>query len=336
MKFGPVGVAMASLLLGLSLNASEPNYTDAQNDGLSGPVRSISTTVERAQIEWSQPAGPTVARMVVCEECEYDPQGNRVKRGQIIGGEFRGEIIRFLRDGTGKVIERIFVSPEGEMNRRDVLGPYGITEQDGYHDGKQIAQFLWFYDANGHESGFRHYDQDGALVSSSLRVVDASGNVKEQWDSGPNGRFSLHFSESYDPKTDTFTFTNFNEDGSIKLAFTTVGTKLTSYWQVPGEENIFGQGFTTDPVGKTMEGYSCRSDGKCDHIFLKFADEARHLPTRIEWNDPEGSLKLAADYEYELDAFGNWTKRTVWVWSHLLGERKLYETDHRTLKYWGS
>jgi len=38
--------------------------------------------------------------------------------------------------------------------------------------------------------------------------------------------------------------------------------------------------------------------------------------------------------DYEIDAYRNWTHRTVWVWSKSLGERKLYETDSRVISYW--
>lgn len=286
------------------------------------------------QIEWHQPNGPTVALPAGCAECEYDPEGNRIKRGQIIDGESREDVVRFLRDSTGKVIEKITENYRGEMYRREVIGPYGITEQHEFENGKQISQSFWFYDANGHLSGFTSYDGDGVIVGSSLSMIDASGNFKEEWDSGPNGSFSLHFAETNDPKTGTWTFTNFNENGSIKVTFTTVGTKVISYWQEPGEQQVFGSNFFMDSVGKTQESYSCHSDGNCDHIVSYFPDEARHHVSRIEWRDAAGVLKLSSDYEYELDQFGNWTKRIVLVWSPELGERKLYETDYRTLKYW--
>lgn len=330
----PAGAALAIFLVGLSLEASETKYTDARGDGLFGPIRSVSTREERAQIEWHQPNGPTVALPAWCAECEYDLQGNRIKTGQIIDGEFRGEVVRFLRDSTGKVIEKIAENYKGEMYRREVIGPYGITEQDEFENGKQISRSFWFYDGNGHLSGARNYDRDGVIVGSSLSIIDTKGNFKEEWDSGPNGSFSLHFVETNDPKTSTWTFTSFNEDGSIKVKFTTVGTKVISYWQEPSDQQVFGSNFFMDPVGKTQESYSCHSDGSCDHIISHFPDEARRHVNRIEWYDPAGMLKLSADYEYKLDQFGNWTKRTVSVWSPELGERKLYETDYRTLKYW--
>jgi hypothetical protein len=328
------GVGLAILFLPPSLCASEPKYTDARSDGLLGPIRSVSTREERAEIEWHQPDGPTVALPTSCQECEYDLEGNRIKTGQIIDGEFRGDAVRFLRDSTGKVIEKIAENYKGEMYRREVIGPYGITEQDLFENEKQISRSLWFYDGNGHVSEYRNYDRDGVIVGSSFSTIDASGNFKEEWDSGPNGSFSLHFVQTNDPKTDTFTFSNFNENGSIKVTFTTMGTKVISYWQEPSEQQVFGSTFFMDPVGKTQESYSCHSDGSCDHVISYFADEARHHVSQIEWRDAEGLLKLSADYGYELDQFGNWTKRTVWVWSPELGNRKLYETDYRTLTYW--
>jgi hypothetical protein len=333
-KPGLVSAAVATLLLGLSLDASEPKQTDARSDGFLGPIRSVSTREEKVSIEWHQPDGPAVARPVLCRECEYDQEGNRVKSGQILDGEFRGEVFRILRDSAGNVIERRAENIQGEVYRRDVIGPYGITEQDIFEHDKLVSQSTWFYDENGHPSGFQGYDGDGIVRASSLSIVDASGNFKEQWDYGPKGIFSLHFLQRYEPKTDTFTFTSLNEDGSIRVEFTRVGTRVVSYRQEPSEHPVFGRTFFTDPVGNTLEGYSCHSDGSCDHIVTTFTDVSRRDATRVEWHDPAGRLMLAADYEYELDQIGNWLKRTVWVWSPELKERKLYETDHRKLKYW--
>src|ERR1700675_2238483 len=124
MKTDPASVALAIFFLGLSLDASEPKLTDARSDGLFGPIRSVSAREERAQIEWHQPDGPSVALPVSCQECEYDLDGNRIKTEQIIDGEFRGDVVRFLRDSTGKVIERIAENYKGEMYRREVIGPY--------------------------------------------------------------------------------------------------------------------------------------------------------------------------------------------------------------------
>jgi len=275
-----------------------------------------------------------VALPAGCAECEYDPQGNRIKTGQIIDGEFRGETVRLLRDSAGKVIEKIAENHKGEMFRREVFGPYGITEQYEFDEGRQVYRSFWFYDGNGHLSGSTRYDRDGILTASSVSIIAANRNLTEEWDSGPNGSFALHFVETNDPNRGVWTFTSFNQDGSIKVAFTTVGTKVASYWQEPSDHTLFGSSFFMDPVGNTQESYSCHSDGSCDRVVSYYPDEARSRVSRIEWHDAAETLERSADYEYQLDRFGNWTKRTVSVWSPELGEPVLYETDYRTLTYW--
>jgi hypothetical protein len=54
----------------------------------------------------------------------------------------------------------------------------------------------------------------------------------------------------------------------------------------------------------------------------------------VEWRDESGELLYGAYYEYEIDAHRNWTHPVIWVWSRSLGERKVYETDSRTISYW--
>ena len=144
----------------------------------------------------------------------------------------------------------------------------------------------------------------------------------------------LHFAQRYDPKTDIGTFTNFNENGLTKVAITTKGFKVLSYWQQTSEDSAFGSHFGRDPLDKMQVWHSCNPDGTCDEITSYFSDQAMHLVKRVEWHDPAQVLKLAFDYEYELDAVGNWTKRTVWVWTSQFEVCKLFETDYRTITYW--
>lgn len=117
----------------------------------------------------STPNGPAVALPDGCPECEYDPEGNRIKTGQIIDGEFRGDVVRFVRDSIGKVVEKIAENYKGEMYRREVIGPHGITEQDGFENGKLISRSFWFYDANGHLTEHRNYDREGVIVGTVFR-----------------------------------------------------------------------------------------------------------------------------------------------------------------------
>ena len=334
MKTGQACVALAVLLLPICLLAADAKRPDAQTDGLTGPVRSVSTRQELQQVDWGQKNAKAAVIGVSCYECEYDREGSRIKSGGLIDGEFRGDIIRIVRDETGRVTERIEENVKGEVIRRDVLGPYGITEQVGYENDKAISHSTWSYDENGHVTEFHRYDREGVVTASSFSTSDARGDIKEQWDYGQNGVFELHFAQNYNPLTDISTFTSFNENGSARVTFTTKGQKVLSYWQETNEKNVFGSNFWRDRVGNTVVTHSCNPDGTCDEIASYFRDEKTNDVSRVEWHDPAQVLRLAFDYEYQLDALGNWTKRTVWVWSPELGERKLCETDYRTIAYW--
>jgi hypothetical protein len=331
----PASAALAILILAASLDATEQKRSDARDDGVLGPVRSVSTTQETTHIDWDQKDAKIGVLGINCSECEYDREGNRLKNGQTIDGEFRGLVLRISRDESGKVIERVEENYKGEIVSRVVLGPSGITERVDYLDGKPHWRSTRSYDANGHEIQFRHYDENGELFESSEEASDASGNNKEEWDYGRNGSFSLHFVQIYDPKTDLWTFTNLNEDGSAKVTIVTQNSKLLSYWQQQtAGERVFGSGFFLDRVGKRQQSFSCHPDGSCDRITSYFPDEAAPHVSRVEWHDQTGVLRLSFDYEYQLDAFGNWTRRTVRVWSPNVGEPQVCETDYRTLTYW--
>ena len=77
---------------------------------------------------WNQPGGPALIIPVWCHECEFDPNGNRTKFGQIFDGRFQGESIHLVVDGQGQVTERtVEDASTGETIRREVARPLNIA-----------------------------------------------------------------------------------------------------------------------------------------------------------------------------------------------------------------
>jgi hypothetical protein len=326
---------LVALFPAVGVGASESKHTDARDDGLFGPIRSVSTRQEKQPIDWRHKDDKIAGPGISCWECEYDIEGNRIKSGQNFDRESHGQAVRVVRDEKGTVAEKIFENSNGEVNHRDVFGPHGIVEQVVYANGKPNSRSTWSYDANGRVTEFHRYDQNDVEVERSIGINGASDHNREEWEYDQNGALKLHFVETYNPKTDVWTFTNLNPDGSVKAAVTTVNS-VVSYWQRNAEEGVLGSDFYMDREGKVQKSYSCHPNGACDQINAYFKDETSLQESRVEWHDAAGVLRLSFDYEYELDHFGNWTRRTAWVWSPELGERKLCETDYRTLKYWAN
>src|ERR1700683_2724045 len=101
--FLPIPLIVLVLDPGFML-AQQKNLTDAEIDGLVGPVKWVSTLARRTDVNFQQPGGPTLVIPLWCVQCEFDNQGNETKSGQTVDGTFQGQITRFVRDPEGHVL----------------------------------------------------------------------------------------------------------------------------------------------------------------------------------------------------------------------------------------
>ena len=152
-------------------------------------------------------------------------------------------------------------------------------------------------------------------AASTTATFDEKGNVTEQFDHGPDNSFRLHFTQSFDPNTGVQTFTNFNQDGTVRLTFTANENRIANYWQQPAREHEFGSSvcFNAEPKRQVCETHN--PDGKLWRTSATFADEKKRNPTRVELRDNDDQMQMAGDYEYEFDEHENWTKRSGWIWT---------------------
>jgi len=332
----PLNWLCIPLLIGsaFSVSSADKKSNDRLIDGFSGPVKSVSTKVERNEVKLREPDGPAVILPAGCEECDYDQDGNRIRLGQMDGTNFHGHTTQFIRDSGGVVTERIDQNEKGQLTGRSVMGPFGSVEDTVYSDGELASRRTYRYDDRGNIIEILALDFNGAEASRSTMTYDESSHVVEEWDRGKNNSFELHFVHTYDPKTHFETWTTFNENGSAKLSWVLQDTSMLSYWQQPGDGPAIGSTFFMDSGPRKQEARNYHSDGTFDRVESEFLDEQKRNVSHVERHGPMDELSMVADYEYEFDLLGNWTKRTAWVWTPGLGQRTLYETDYLTLAYW--
>jgi len=324
------------LLIGtvLPVSSADKKSNDRQIDGFSGPVKSVSTRLDKKAAEFREPDGPTVILPAGCEECDYDQDGNRIRLGQMDGTNFYGHTTQFIRDSAGVVTERIDQNEKGQLTGRSVMGPFGSVEDTVYSDGQLESRRTYRYDDRGKIIEILAFDPNGAEVSRSTMTYDESGHVVEEWDRGRNNSFELHFVHTYDPKTHFETWTTFNENGSAKLSWVLQDTSMLSYWQQTGDGPVLGSTFFMDSGPRKQEARNYHSDGTFDRVESEFLDEEKRNVSHMERHGPTDELEIVAEYEYEFDPLGNWTRRTTWLSTPSLGQRTLYETDYRTIEYW--
>ena len=158
-------------------------------------MKSVSTETTRTDVVWSQPGGPTLAIPIWCQECEFDPNGNRTKFGQMIDGRFQGEIVHLLFDGQAHVTEPIADDTStGETIRRETVGPFGNTEESFYRNGELQSRALFSYDQYGHKIDELPLDGSG---KQQFHTVSEHGQGRERYRAmglGKRGRTTVAFS----------------------------------------------------------------------------------------------------------------------------------------------
>jgi hypothetical protein len=280
--------------------------------------------------EPGQPGGPTIIYPLFCINCEFDRNGNQV--GSTTGNQRQ----RTIRDAQGRVEEQTGENENGEVIWREVrtYGPDRMHSED-YRNGNLFRTAEFTYDDRGNMVESSTYLPDGQLESHSWNKYDERGNLIEFVQEGP-GDFYCHAVQTYDRRTGHLQSTmRLNRDGSMRLLSSVNDDTVLSYWQQPGDERTYGSDICFDGDSKAVR--DCREynwDGTYSTTHYDFTDTAKHNPLKAVLRDAEGQLVIEADYQYEFDAHGNWTKRTVWVRTQESGERKLLEKDTRMLEYY--
>lgn len=327
-------VPYVPFLLTLMAHAQAPTQTDSQSDDLNGPVKSVSTKSERSNVNWQQPGGPTLLFAIRCRDCDYDRDGSRTKEGQVVDGTFLGQITQLVRDSDGRVTERsVFNASTGQLDRDEVVGPFGKTKEVIYINGQVHWRQTYGYDQYGHLTDWLTFDSTGNQEEKVFWRREPDGTVTEHsvWDR--NGQLS--YQQTFEPKTQVEQFTTYNQFGQVKLTWTVIAGKLVSFWQVPDSPPQFGDSFSEHSESGDVENYACRNNGECDvsRVHYEYLDPKKRNPLSAEWRDSNGNLRFAVYYDYDVDSLRNWTYRRVWVWSTDLGKRSLYEIDSREITY---
>jgi hypothetical protein len=121
----------------------------------------------------------------------------------------------------------------------------------------------------------------------------------------------------------------------MRLWFRVDDETVLSYWQQPGDKHTYGSGICfADDNGTERDCREYNWDGTYTTTHYTFTYKNKRNPVKVTLNGTDHHVVMEADYDYGLDAFGNWTKRTVWVRTRESGQRQLLEEDARTLTYY--
>jgi hypothetical protein len=328
---------LSLVIIGAAATAEAENkaQTEAQQDGLSGLVHSVSMTKQEMLFELD-PSKAWVIQNTPSDTVEYDRTGYRTKVGKsdLASGAFLGQMSQFVRDPNGMVMERTITQlPSQDVIEHDVYGPFGLVEATDLSSGKPTFLHTVSYDQQGNVREDNTMQGDRKPIFRTLYRRDSDGVWTERttWLKG-----LLHSHETYDPDTDFQRYEEYDESGAVTTTFTHRHDRIESYWSHSNEANVGISTFDTRDNGDAVT-WGCHNetrtcDGHTRHgVYL---DDARHNPTMTEILSDDGRPIVWAYYEYQMDGHQNWISRKIWVQQQEQGERTLYETDSRTITYW--
>jgi len=311
--------------------------TEAEGEGLLGPVKAVTT---RTEVSNPEPPLPTkwmpgaIVYPVWCAVCEFDEHGNRVVWSGSEGNNSYAETVRNVYDDAGNLRERTYRDGKGEVIRYVASGPHGMTEMKTYRGGELVNVQTIDYQDGGKTKLILIADGKGMQTGRTKQRLGDDGQIIEAWNYGKKNEFLSHYTNVADPETGTLILTEFNEDGKVRLTWTARDHNIVSFWEEPSATPQPGSRacFELGPRKSKCEWYS--RDGSFTQTTAEFLDDAKHFPAHTEFRDEHQQIQMTGDYEYDFDGHGNWVRRAVYVWTSGTMGRQLIREQRRTVTYW--
>ena len=326
---------LATLLLATSSASAQRKYSDLQNFGLNGPVRSIET---RRDIVANDPReqGQRYDPSDICTICTFDRRGDITERDNGWGPNGVYGTTRTTYDSNGWPIETISFDDSGTETSRttSINGPHGPLETHFWSKGTLIATGLSRYDESGNEIFSEHRNAAGDVDYECTRRFDGHGNMLEVIISQGHRFFSRELSR-YDEGGTLLEWLTYDRDDNLLLHATFNSAGLTSWWMKP--HSGFGIGFNI-PSSQDQDvsvGYSSREDGKLERTEYHTAGRRGNVePAEVLRYSSEGQLEEHVGFRYTRDAFDNWIEREMTVWDATTGAEVLVRRDKRAIFYY--
>jgi hypothetical protein len=166
----------------MSLSAAGRKWTQAENMGFDGPIKSVSTTYQTFMQQPATLDGHPIIYSLSCGECEFDRAGNQVKSGWMDNGHFSGNVEHKILDELGRVREEIWENEKGEVTSRNLYtnGPAGMVRDDSFVNGKLFNTATYTYDSHGNVVESNSYKPDGTLESKEDMTNGATSLNRSQ------------------------------------------------------------------------------------------------------------------------------------------------------------
>jgi hypothetical protein len=310
-------------------------WTERENLGLKGPVRSVLTDVARPNPD---PRPNTPHKLLVeghPDRTRFDIEGRRIEYASGSNGDsvlviskctFAADGSKACNDSTGQQQE----SREERTILRD-----GSREVTYFQDSKVVTREVTQFNENGKSVAFRVYRNDGKLSSEELKLPNGDDEWRIYNDSG------VVVSDERTRESDDHSRIDrwfYDSDGHLvwNLAIRSDGD-LLSYWYEIGFKPKVS---SSDSLGICRARlcvdykFDDEGSGRLEKVVQHTEGEGNLEPDSDEHFNLDGIVDERAEIKYARDEHGNWTSRSVFVSSPGSNLMVEIERDTRIIEYY--
>jgi hypothetical protein len=319
----------------LSRGQEVHQWTERENLGFTGPVRSVRTTVARPNTD---PRFHKPHKLFVeghPDWAVFDPVGRRIEFVSASSGENIVTVSKctFEADGS-KVCNDSRGQEQGSREQRTTL-PDGSREVTYIQDSKVATREVTRFDETGRSVDVKSYGSNGKLSSEELRLPNGDDEWKIYDDNGVVVSDQRTRNSEDENRIDRWFY---DSEGHLmwNLAISGDGDLLSDWYNIGFKPKLS----SSDSLG-TCRPRLCvdytfdkEGSGRLEKVVQHTQGKGNQEPDSEEHYNLDGVLDERAEIKYTRDEHGNWTSRSVFVWdpsSNLMVE---IERDTRTIEYY--
>ena len=327
------------LLIACGVSAQDPHqWTERENMGFRGPVRSVLTTVHKLNPD-PRPADKRKLSIVQnADWAVFDVQGRRTEFASAADADriLATTKCTYAVDGAQNCI-----NDQGQQDqslRKETVLPDGSHEITYYYGAKLQSREIVLYDTESREVGHRNYDNEGKLTSEDSTQFEAGGETDAARIYDQRGAIVSHTKTRISADDGRFERWEYAADGHVVwyLQLDENGELISSWYEVGYKPTVTSSGSLGICRPKLCVDYRFDEQGSG-----RFEKTVQHTPGQgnIETDSEEhygfdGLLDEKIELKYVRDTHGNWTERSVFVWDFRTNQMVETEEDTRKIEYY--
>ncbi len=332
--------ALAMLLVSLAAAALSrgqevQRWTERQNLGFNGPLRSVGTIVARPNSDPRSSARHKLFLDGHPDWAVFDLAGRRIEFASASNRESVIAVSKCSFEPSGSKVCTDTAGQQHESREQRTILPDGSREVTELQDSKVVSRQVTQFDEKGRSVGLKSYDAKGKLSSeeSTLpngdyewKIYDGSGIVvsdERTRDSDDQNRIERWF---YDSEGQLVWHLAISRDGDLLSYLYNIGfkAKLSSSDSLGICPPRLCVDYKFDEMGS----------GRLERTVQHTQGKGNLEPNSEEHYNLDGILDEKAEIKYTRDEHGNWTSRSVSVWDSSSNIMIEIERDTRTIEYY--